>query len=267
MKKVDQVSAITDYFRKSKKSNELEQNQNEAFDIFEESLNIQSESIQLTESNESNEVPNEELLNTIARFESMLSDERKAKEKWIEKHNTLKEKYVSNLQLLVKTQDLLLRHSMFMKSLANTDQIREKELNVPVDIEKSKNVDNTIELLLSADCQEDVACHISDANMVKLNSIKSQKSYDSTFITALLEILYDRDQLKCRTVSGRSRTEQNKQAMTPNKLNLMKQMFLKRIHSSSATAEEKIKRINDAYINRAISNAINNINKKKTNQE
>lgn len=270
----DPKQQITRYFPQSKnqenvvqKQQKLSENQSgKQNDVYAEALKIQCESSQDQhldqQATEPKDVTNEELSKTVAKLEQLLLEERRIKEKWADDYKTLRKKYISTLQMLVKSQELLLKHKMYVNTMSKTE-VDETNEQSAADAEKLKSDEIDTGLLVPENDQIDVESHISNADMVKLNSIDSQKDKDSTFLRTLLEILYeDKSQLKCRTTSGRSRNGQQKQAITPTKSNLMKQMFLKRVHGSCAPQEEKIKRMNEAYINRLISNSINNINRK-----
>lgn len=217
-------------------------------------------------------IANENLVETIAKLEATLLDERKAKNRLIDDYNMLKEKYISNLQMLVKTQRILLNHKMYVDGVSNRRPIEANGPN-PVDQPNSSNEEGVAEdngraydycqLLLCSKDQINVADHISAANMVKLKSIKSERRQDSTFIKTLMDMLYDdKDVLKFRSVTGKSR-EKNKHSITPVKMNILKQLFIKRVQIPAADNEEKISRLNEKYTNCLIGNAINNINRKK----
>lgn len=279
--KTDNGTAITSYFSKSKKQDSQKSKplctiENNQSDIYSVALQIQCESNQ----EEPNDVSNEELTETIAKLEAMLVDEKKVTAKWIEEYNLLKEKYVSNLQLLVKAQQMLIKYQMHVQNMPNRHQIEKgdqphidqegatsSEPNT-ANVDKSINVHKSIEILALTNDHVNVGSYISDDEMVVINSTNLQKSSDSTFIKALVEILYeDKNLLRYRSVSGRTRNEHDKQPITPYKMSLIKQMFLDRIQRSSAAEDEKISRLDNTYINRLISGAINNFNRKSDKNE
>lgn len=261
----DDIKTITQFFSKTKK---LENNFDETesskegsskeCDVYFEALKIQSEKLQEEPSQpiESNAGSNEDLHDTIARLEAQLIDEKKAKQKLIEQYDVLKKKYTSSLQLLVKTQRLLINHSKYVKDVPDRGE--------------NNNIDDaTINPVLPQSINpQSVSKYVSDAELVMLNSIQSQKNYDSTYINKLVDILYtDKKKLLLRTVSGRSRLGENKQAVSPEKMGFINQMFLNRIKNSNAEKEEQITRINETYIIRLLSNAISNINRKTKQSE
>lgn len=109
----------------------------------------------------------------------------------------------------------------------------------------------------------EVVSEISFEEIRKLNSIQPDKSHDSTFITNLLKIPYvNPEELQCRTITGRSRTKGvKKQPMTPQKLNIIIDLFTKRINGCGASNEEKVQRLAKSNINRIISHSITNVSK------
>lgn len=279
-KTTKEASQITEYFAKTNKETipkkasshpTLNNNLEEKRDIYADALKIHSQNDQKqTIDVEGHE--KEKLENNIEKLKAMLLDEKKAKETVIEAYNALKTKYVSNLQLLVKTQQVLLGHQAYVNCVSTisqpttngAEQVHQAN-GSSKDVGEDTGYPGDLQLMGRSIEQIDVAQHISHNNIVKLNSIHPQNSNDSIFIKTLMDILYEnKETLKSRTVSGRSRS-QNKQAITPIKINVMKQLFIKRVQCSSAENQEKIIRLNDAYINCLIVNAINNINRQKKN--
>lgn len=277
VKNEDGNSQITDFFTKNKNlkpsqsTSTLCNNSIESCDIYENALKRQLTPSQSQPTKEES-VVTEKLLDTIAKLEAMLLDERKAKEKLIADHNVLKEKYISTLQLMVKTQSLLLKHKRYMESsAAGNEAVSIGPKGDSTSLQKTSDSEemlslNVEEYLQAAneDIQVEVISDISHDNILKLNSIQPDKTHDSTFITNVLEILYvDKQELQCRSITGRSRTEGvKKQPITPEKMEIITSLFTKRIKNCGANNEEKVLRLAKSNINRLIGQSISNVNNK-----
>lgn len=84
------------------------------------------------------------------------------------------------------------------------------------------------------------------------------KEEDSAFVLAVMRGLYDGnlDVLSKKTVTGRSKDEE-KEAISPEKMSIMKHLFDKRVDANSIDRTERKKKIN-----KHIKSAIESINKK-----
>lgn len=204
----------------------------------------------------------EELNDLVLKLERMLSDEKKAKKKLLEDYKALEQKYVSNLQAMVKTQTLLLKHGTILES-KSTDAV-----NDAVSIEDNSNNQPTSSSEAMMSSNVEVAADISHRDIVKLNSIQPDKTHDATFITNLVEMLYaDKNVLKCRSITGRSRTEGvTKHPITPAKMEIITSLFTKRIKDCSASNEEKVQRLAKSNINRMIAHTISNMTRTMKDQ-
>lgn len=91
--------------------------------------------------------------------------------------------------------------------------------------------------------------HFSSEKLATLRSIGNNKREDSTFVSAIIKTLYaDRlDAIKYKSVTGRSKGEK-KEAITPEKREILNEMFTERIYSTTDDNEERkirLKKIND----------------------
>lgn len=104
--------------------------------------------------------------------------------------------------------------------------------------------------------------HFSSGELATLRSFGPGKREDSTFVSAGVRALYadNLDAVKTKSLTGRSKSEQKKNAMTPEKREILKEILTERVHSTTGDDEERktrIKKLNDH-----IRFAIINISKK-----
>lgn len=281
---VNSRNQISSYFTQNKNNNdESAQTQSEKKepDIFAEALKKQSECLNqptdpISPKPSGTNVPSYEQLNDLViKLEAMLNDEKKAKRKLFDDYKRLERKYVSNLQSMVKTQSLLLNHKIYMQNMTPAERNEAIELN---DDSRNQQELDEVEQVLLVDVEQDfqdgniqveVINYISDEDIAKLKLIQPDKTHDSTFIKDLVNMLYvDKEMLKCRTVTGRSRIEGAiKQPITPEKMELITELFMKRIEKCGASNEEKVMRLTRANINRLIGHSIYNLNTKSTKSQ
>lgn len=274
---------ITGYFTQKKilkeESVQSQSNENQ-HDIFTQALKKQSESQNeptdpiSSKASETNVPSYEQLHDLVVKLKAMLNDEKKAKVKLLDDYKLLEQKYVSNLQLMVKTQSLLLKHKTYVKDTTSAQRNETISIEPENDSSNQQKSDDVEELLVLEagqdfeggvkNSQVKVIANIPHEDMVKLNSIPPAKTHDATFVRSLLDILYvDKNKIQYRTVSGRSRSVGvTKQPVTPEKVNLITELFMKRIKNCGANNEEKILRMNGTNINRLIAYAIDNLKKK-----
>lgn len=271
---------ITKYFMLTKNENDesaqMQSKENQS-DIFSKALKKQSEcQNQPTDSISSKPseaiVPTCEQLNDLVlKLEAMLSDEKKAKQKLLDDYKVLEQKYISTLQLMVKTQSLLLKHKRYMEGASSAAGNEAVSIRQEHDSSNQQKSSDSEEMLfvnveqhlqgVNENIEVEVVSDISHEEIVKLNSIQPDKSHDSTFITNLVEILYvDKKELGCRSITGRSRTEGvKKQPITPEKIKIITSLFTKRIKNCGASNGEKVLRMAKSNINRLIGHSISNV--------
>lgn len=99
-----------------------------------------------------------------------------------------------------------------------------------------------------------------------LRDIPKDKPSDSKFIRTALSVLYENDisTLQNKTLSGRLTTAGYSQRMTPDKKQLLKELFQERIFNLNLEKDEKTKR--EQNFNKLVTNAITNINKSNKNE-
>lgn len=197
-------------------------------------------------------------------MEWKIRDEKRAKQKISEDYKLLKRKYVANLQLLVKTQSLLIDHKAFVSKMTEPKNQIPQVVQIPTDDPVIIETAAEISKLISPD-QLDISKYLSYENIKKLNSVATSKSHDAVFIRTLVDLMYsDKNELHTRSVTGRSRTDRSNKPMTPEKVNVIRHLFSKRIRHSTADAEEKVLRLRDSAINRLIANALGNLKRSKS---
>lgn len=105
------------------------------------------------------------------------------------------------------------------------------------------------------------SAHFSNEKLAILRSIGPDKKEDSSFVNAAVKALYLKrlDVLENKSVTGRSKGEQKKEPMTPEKRNILNRIFTERIHLVASDGNERTSRIIE--INKHIKFAIININK------
>lgn len=94
------------------------------------------------------------------------------------------------------------------------------------------------------------SAHISSEKLAFLRSIGPDKREDSTFVSASIKALYaDKlDIIKTKSLTGRSKSEQPKQPITPEKRSILNELFTERINSITNDCDERkirMKKIND----------------------
>lgn len=178
------------------------------------------------------------LLDYIVKLEFDLDEEKKAKETIASDYRLLKRKYVSNLQALVKAQQMLISHRG----------------SAAIAIE---------EPVLLAESVVDVNKYVSGDNMEALKLIDGSKRRDAEFIRKLLSMMYDKEVLINKSVSGRLSRKKN-DAMTPEKIKFIQNIFAQRIEKCCSDVEDKVTRSTETNINRLVANAISNIKRSKS---
>lgn len=124
------------------------------------------------------------------------------------------------------------------------------------------------------DPQQMFSSYENDINKNQLSYLRSldpRKDVDSHFINTIVKSLYDGrfDILKNKSVTGRSKPGQTKQAVSPEKHDVMKRMFTERILTATADSverNERKKRLNK-YINDAIRNITKSIDSKELEKQ
>lgn len=197
----------------------------------------------------------------IFKLELEIKDEKKSKQKLAVDYQLLKRKYVANLQLLVKTQGLLINHTAYVNKMTHPENKTPEILtDGPIIIEAAADICK----LISPD-QLNLSEYLSDENIKGLNLVKTSKNHDAAFIRTLVDLMYkDKSELFTRSITGRSRTDKINKPMTPEKVNVIRHLFSKRISNSSADAEEKICRLQESSINRLVSNTLGNLRRSKS---
>lgn len=187
------------------------------------------------------------MLEYIVKLESMVDDEKKAKEKILSDYRMLKKKYVSNLQALVNAQKMLINRTP--QSLADQKVVAEA-------IEDS--------MLMNEDMNIDVNKYMNDENRKELDLIDENKRRDAEFIRKLISMMYQKENLISKTVSGRLSRKNQNNALTPEKLKFIHHIFAQRVDKCSSDVEEKVARTTEAHINKLVANAISNIKRSKS---
>lgn len=104
---------------------------------------------------------------------------------------------------------------------------------------------------------------LSSDTMERLHIIGLEEKNDSSFVLASVRGLYhDRiDDLAKKTVTGRSKSKGTKEAISPSKMSIIKNMFERRLEMSGCALNTQNER--KAKINLHVKKAIENINKHK----
>lgn len=112
--------------------------------------------------------------------------------------------------------------------------------------------------------ESDTIYEFTDEEKKLLNSTPIKQESDPLYFRYLLEFLYkdDMNVMKHRSLTGR-KNEQNKEVkcISPEKKEIIFNMFTKRIENSQISLQEKAKRIDSKYIGQRISCAIGTIRK------
>lgn len=98
--------------------------------------------------------------------------------------------------------------------------------------------------------------------LANLRSIGPDKREDSTFVSATIKALYAGrlDVIKNKSLTGRSKTEQQKESITPEKRKIINDIFTEQIQS--LTGDENERQIRITKVNKHIRFALINISRK-----
>lgn len=126
--------------------------------------------------------------------------------------------------------------------------------------ELQKQLGRTIRIISSADINNlytKFRDSFTEAGLAQLCSIDS--SADSSFVLMCVRFLYQNQlkRLENISITGRSRTGKRKEAMSPQKITIVKEIFKEKIEALKINENERIKRFKrlNYHVNTAIQNA------------
>lgn len=100
---------------------------------------------------------------------------------------------------------------------------------------------------------------IAAEDFQRLQSIGLSKRNDSAYVRESLQVLYKEDLWRLTDKSLQGRAKNNKEEITPEKMDSIKRLFQRRL---SRTTEDPGPRAQESYLRRLVSNGIGNIKKK-----
>lgn len=178
----------------------------------------------------------------IAKLEAKLNDETQAKQLVIANYKLLYQKYIKALVTVARLS----------KGLCVKQQNVTENRDIP---EQHQNVNVTTAMLPNLILGENInpKDFLPEDAISEIEYISKKKEHDSTFVREILSRLYqDKGVLR----------NKSKKRMTPEKLNVIYQLFKKRIDLSDASIDEKLQRMNQTNINKLINWAKHNIVRK-----
>lgn len=130
------------------------------------------------------------------------------------------------MSILVKTQRALLEMKGSSTQQTGKDGKGRSKPNLSTDLEADPMPLNPIEKRITPET------FFPEDEIKVLNAIRKTKNFDAKFIRLMMLIIFkDKESLKFRTISGRSIGEHKSSKLSPEKLNVIYQMFQKRIDS------------------------------------
>lgn len=180
-------------------------------------------------------------------YTKCVSDQNNCKKhKCVEKKNVLVEKIKQCKQTRDKIKEALDLCETMLKN-------KDAKINALKKSLENKSVNQTNQLYIEFHDK------FTDNVLAELRSIDANYSSDATFIRLCIRHLYRNQRVDNLSVTGRSRTKEKKEAMCPQIVQLLNDIFNQRLDAISLTSSERIqrkKRIN-LLINTAIQNSSN----------